>query len=86
MDASPLESLEGLEIVSNFKRIPMSFRDSKISDIGSQMLPKTSKMTPKNDPKTRKLDFQKHVFYQSKTLFFEVTTPSKPTKETSQGI
>ena len=86
MDPSPLESLEGLEIVSNLMRIPMPFRDSKISDIGSQMLPKTPKMTPKNDSKTRRLDFQKHVFYISKTLVFEVTTPSKPTKETSQGI
>ena len=86
MDPPHLETLEGLEIVSNLMRIPMPSHDPKISDIGSQMLPKTSKMTPKSDPKTRKLDFQKHVFYQSKTLFFEVTTPSKPTKETSQGI
>ena len=67
-------------------RMAMPFRDSKISDIGSQMLVKTSKMAPKKNPKTRKLDFQKHVFYISKTLVFEVTTPSKPTKETSQGI
>ena len=64
----------------------MPSHDPKISHIGSQMLSKTSKMTPKSDPKTKKLDFQKHVFYQGKAILFEVTTPSKPTKETSQGI
>ena len=70
----------------NLMRIPLPSHDPKIPDIGSQMLPKTSKMTPKSDPKTRKLDFQKRVFYAGKTLLFEVRTPFKPTKETSQGI
>ena len=46
----------------NLMRIPLPSHDPKIPDIGSQMLPKTSKMTPKSDPKTRKLDFQKRVF------------------------
>ena len=63
MDPPHLETLEGLEIVSNLMRIPIPSHDPKISDIGSQILSKTSKMTPKNDPKTRKLDFQKHLFY-----------------------
>ena len=70
----------------NLMRIPLPSHDPKIPDIGNQMLPKTSKMTPKSDPKTKKLDFPKRVFYRSKTLLFEVTTPSKPTAETSQGI
>ena len=60
--------------------------DPKFPDIARRMLPKTSKMTPQSDLKTRKFDFQKHVFYLSKTLLFEGTTPSKPPKETSQGI
>ena len=67
MDQTHLETLEELEIVLNLMRIPMPSHDPKISDIGSQMLPKTSKMTTKSDPKTRKLDFQKHMFYYSKT-------------------
>ena len=86
IDSPNLLTLEGLEIVLNLIRIPMPSHDPKISDIGSQMLPKTSKMTPKSDPTTRKSDFQKHVFYYSKTWLFEVTTPSKPTKETSPGV
>ena len=64
----------------------MPSHDPEIPDIGNQMLPKTSKMIPKNDPKTKKLDFQKRVFYYRETLLFEVMTPSKPTKETNQGI
>ena len=70
----------------NLMRIPLPSHDPKIPDIGNQMLAKTCKMTSKNDPKTKKLDFQKRVFYLSKTLLFEVTTPSKPTTETSEGI
>ena len=78
--------MEGLEIVSNVMRISMPSHDRKISDIGNQMLPKTSKMTPKSDPKTRKFDFQKHVFYICKTLLFQVTELSKLTKETLPGV
>ena len=70
----------------NLMRIPLPSHDPKIPDIGNQMLPKTSKMTPKSDPKTRNLDFQTCVFYLSETHIFEVTTTSDPTKETSQGI
>ena len=70
----------------NLMRIPLPSHAPRIPGIGSQMLPKTSKMTPKNYLKTKKLDFQKRVFYFSKTILFEVTTPSKPTTETSQGI
>ena len=86
MDAPHLETLEGLEIVSNLMRIYMPSHALKISDTGSQILAKTPKMTHQSDPKTQKLDFQKHVFCYSKTLLFGVTTPSKPTSETSQGI
>ena len=63
----------------------MSSYDPTFPDIATRMLPKTPKMTPKSDPKTRKFDFQKHVFYYSKTILLEVMTPSILAKETSQG-
>lgn len=86
IDQSHLEPLEKLEMTLNLMRIPMPSHDPKISDTGTQMPPKASKMTPQSDPKTRNVDFQKRLFYHCKNLLFEVTTPSKPTKETSQII
>ena len=86
MDQPHLETLEGLEFVLNLMRISMPSYDPTFPDIATRMLPKTPKMTPKSDPKTRKFDFQKHVFYYSKTLLLEVMTPAKLAKETSQGI
>ena len=42
---------ERLEIPSNVMKIPMPSHDPKMSDFGSQMPPKVSKMSPRSDPK-----------------------------------
>ena len=42
---------ERLEIPSNVMKIPMPSHDPKMSDFGSQMPPKVSKMSPRSDAK-----------------------------------
>ena len=42
---------ERLEISSNVMQIPMPSHDPKMSDFGSQMPPKVSKMSPRSDAK-----------------------------------
>ena len=61
MDQPHLQTLEGLEIVLNLMGISMPPYDPKFPDIASRILPKTSGMTPKSDPKTKEFDFQKHA-------------------------